>query len=900
MQLLNYIYLFFIGSLEYVFDFVFTIAYYLTDSAGLSIVALSCFVNLIMIPIRKKADEISKEEKDKQASMKTWVDKIKKAFKGDEQYMILQTYYRQNNYKPIYSLKSSISLLIQIPFFIAAYSYLNSCQAISGASFLFIENLSICDGLLFGANLLPILMTIISIISDVVFTNGSSIKDNIQLYLLSIVFLIILYNAPSGLVMYYLLNNMFSLLKNIFDKIPNKETILARVLFLLGVLGLLNVVFVWPLSSMTKEFTAIVIFVIMTLPAIIKKKINLEVNIPFNVKSLIISEILIIIILGLFIPSNVIESSPTDFAGRNLSNNPVLYLVESFFIASGLLGFWLNILIAFSNNNIKKIFGMVFQILSFVMIINYLFFGRDMGILSKSLVYQDSYSFNNIEYITNLFIDIIILIIICVFVKHRVVNVTKLSIILLSVLLILSFINIYKINVVMDDSISRINSEKNDSSNISVKLSSEKENVIIIVLDRAISAYFPYIVNENEDIKEAFSDFTYYPNTLSFGCCTSIASPALYAGYDYTMYEMNKDDEKKLVEKHNEALMTMPVLFVNNGFEVTVFDQQFANYEDIPDLSIYDGYEKINAYNAQGRFDVDDFKYVDVENNKMGKIFLSFSFAKTAPLLLFNAVYNYGIYNSINNYFDKYEDNIYISNHLDNKFYDSYAVLERLPDLIQIENESDCLFIMHSVETHEPELLQMPNYEMANGVNNSKYARYNVKNDNNGNIIELEKNQLKHYCVNMSALKQLSVFIEYLKDNDMYDNSRIIVVSDHGFNLNLYDEVRINSNEENDITELNPLLLFKDFNTNNAQLTIDIAFMTNADVPTIATNNIINNPTNPFTGLPINSNNKENAQIVTFSKNWGIYKDLYTREIDEWYSVKDNIFVVENWNIYSE
>ena len=43
-----------------------------------------------------------------------------------------------------------------------------------------------------------------------------------------------------------------------------------------------------------------------------------------------------------------------------------------------------------------------------------------------------------------------------------------------------------------------------------------------------------------------------------------------------------------------------------------------------------------------------------------------------------------------------------------------------------------------------------------------------------------------------------------------------------------------------------PLLLVKDFGS--TEFTISDEFMTNADVPTLATQGLIENPTNPFTG----------------------------------------------------
>ena len=47
------------------------------------------------------------------------------------------------------------------------------------------------------------------------------------------------------------------------------------------------------------------------------------------------------------------------------------------------------------------------------------------------------------------------------------------------------------------------------------------------MLDRAISMYVPYILNEKPELQEQFSGFTFFPNTISFGATTNIGTPGL-------------------------------------------------------------------------------------------------------------------------------------------------------------------------------------------------------------------------------------------------------------------------------------------------------------------------------------------------------------------------------------
>ena len=124
MTILNILYTSIISPLELLFEVVFTIANRIIGNEGLSIIVLSLAINFLVLPLYKRADELQAEERDIQAKMAYRIKRTKQTFKGDERFFMLQEYYRINHYKPIYQLKSSISLLLQIPFFIAAYRLL--------------------------------------------------------------------------------------------------------------------------------------------------------------------------------------------------------------------------------------------------------------------------------------------------------------------------------------------------------------------------------------------------------------------------------------------------------------------------------------------------------------------------------------------------------------------------------------------------------------------------------------------------------------------------------------------------------------------------------------------------------------------------------------------------------
>ena len=65
-------------------------------------------------------------------------------------------------------------------------------------------------------------------------------------------------------------------------------------------------------------------------------------------------------------------------------------------------------------------------------------------------------------------------------------------------------------------------------------LSQEGKNVVVIMLDRAISQFVPYIMEEKPELQQQFDGFTHYANSLAYGGYTNFAAPALYGGYEYS------------------------------------------------------------------------------------------------------------------------------------------------------------------------------------------------------------------------------------------------------------------------------------------------------------------------------------------------------------------------------
>ena len=93
-----------------------------------------------------------------------------------------------------------------------------------------------------------------------------------------------------------------------------------------------------------------------------------------------------------------------------------------------------------------------------------------------------------------------------------------------------------------------------------------------------------------------------------------------------------------------------------------------------------------------------------------------------------------------------------------------------------------------------------------------------------------------------------------------------------------------------------PALLVKDFNAKG--FTVNEEFMTNADTPTLAFKDLIDNPVNPATNHPINSDLKNGPQNVLYSEIWSTTDNDGTKFLPgSWFCFEgDDIYDAENWS----
>ncbi|MBR2633976.1 MAG: YidC/Oxa1 family membrane protein insertase [Clostridia bacterium] len=882
-----------IGPLKLVFEILFHLALNVVQNPGFAIIILSLCMNFLVLPLYKRADAMQEEARDMENKLREGTAHIKKTFRGDERMMILQTYHRQNHYKPTDVFKGSVSLLLEIPFFMAAYQFLSHLEALNGVSFGPIADLGRPDGIitLFGIswNLLPILMTLINVISSAIYLKGFPLKTKIQLYAMALFFLFFLYTSPAGLVFYWTLNNVFSLVKNVFYKLKNPKKVLKLLAFLCGAAFLV-------LFFLGKGAILGAIGVILLLPALLplirrilprKKSADPTPNRGFFVSG----TLFLTLFVGLFIPATYLAASPQEYVDVTYFHHPLWFLLSSGLFAAGLFLVWFGVFYWLAGPKGKVVFERIVFIAALCGTVNYLFFGTSLGVISPTLQYEGGMNFEVSELRINLLVTLLVTAAAFLIAwKWKRFSKGLLATASLAFALIITVQSI-----VIAYSVSGLGKLAKDNTP-HFELSRNGQNVVVIMLDRAAAEYVPYILKEKPELKEKLDGFTFYENTLSFGGHTNIALPALMGGYEYTPVEINKRSDELLVDKHNEALKVMPTLFSRAGYKITVCDAPYANYNWIPDLSIYDDLPDTDTYITKGYFSYTDQKKQTVESNMRN--FFCFGVMKCLPLPLQNLIYDGGAYNRTlpkSQSVSQQVTDFSRAEGMSKGFLDSFEVLRNMKAITSVTEEKENHFLFLSNEsTHEPSLLQTPDYLPAEKVDNTDYdsAHPNRFQLENGESLSVTKTiQMTHYHINMASLLQLADWFDYLRENGVYDNTRIILVSDHAYYLNQNPKMHQNGV---DLSNFYPLLMVKDFDAKG--FSVSDEFMTNADVPTLALKSVVENPVNPFTGKPINSDEKTaHAQYISLSHNWETNKNNGTTfAASKWVGVIEDLRLEEN------
>lgn len=987
-------------------EFAYKVFLTVFGNTGIAILGVSTTVTLLCLPLYAVAESWQESDRLMQLSMQDDIAHIKRTYKGDERYMLMQTLYRQRRYSPIMQLRQSFGVLIQIPFFLAAYQYLSHNADLVGQSLSFIRDLGKPDGLVhvgnFSLNILPIAMTLINLASGMVYSKGHGVREKIQITAMALVFLVILYKSPAGLVLYWLLNNFFSMVKNLFYKMRHPLKTFHAICCVVMILVTVYLLF--------KRFERVKVFIFASvvlplLPRIgnVLSKIfcgvlsQLDLHKKTRTFMFLFSSLALAILVGTGIPSLLMTSSPSEYSYIDTYTSPLYFLLNSTLQSIGCFFFWPTCVyllfaartshtnnvsankIAYSNNggkigvflpaalslenisladirsknsaphnnsssstnyqdknnafksgtssgkqdkskkdNLSKMrkqssdfvssatdtqkehiatsgfctrFSVqaVFAFVAFVSMLcgladNFAFQG-DYGAVNAHVNFIEHRTYiPSIPFFLENCAAILAIIGVVSFLlaKGHKKTVSAIYSIALLCVISLSLVNVIQI----ESAFQQIPPPTKNGilkKERFIKLSRTNKNVIVIMMDASLGAMIPYAFSYDTSLKEKFSGFTFYPNCASLGPRTIQGAVCLFGGYEYSPWGMNQRKDVAMVDKHNEGLSLLSNIFSHNGWNCTVMDVPYPNYDEPPFFKAFSAFPNTTCHQLIGKYtqtwcNENNIVPIPVNSRLIKRNLLWFGIFKTVPVIVRPFVA-----------YDKFWRARGIAGEQDiTSFLDNYSLLDYLPDFTDVGGDKPGFLMMDNEICHESAVLQLPNFTITNNIDNSAFKKSSFENSS-----------LFHTTI--ASYRKLGEYFDFLRENGLWENTRIVIAADHGTSDRFKTEFEeAPSYSRYPFEALNPVLLVKDFGSNEP-FHDDKTYMTHGDVPAIALHGIIDNPHNPYTGESLQlltTHEKEAKSIISFSRKNGIRSTVgncLDIKDEDWWTVKGDIFHTKNW-----
>jgi hypothetical protein len=720
-------------------------------------------------------------------------------------------------------------------------------------------------------------MTLCNIASALIYCKGLSLKETIPIFCLPALFLVLLYNAPSGLVLYWTCNNIFSLIKNSVHKNGVMRRIFFAAIAILSILIAVYVIFIHK-GALHKR---IIIFCVAIVPAVFftlkffgikiaRKTLPVILETTKNTRGVYTAACAALALLaGFALPSRVIASSVAEFYIPQLRLNPLLLVGISFLEALGFF-VWFMLVFALAGVKYRPFLAVLMSAIFCGALANTYIFVRDYGFMTTDLHLATGVHATPLPVLALNIISLCVIFfaVVFIFVKRREALLMRAVSMCAAVFVVLGCINSVQII-----------KYKPEAGHVSALPQNEKiytfsktgKNVLVIMLDRAISGYVPYIFAEKPELNDVFTGWTYYPNCISFGGHTIIGAPGIFGGYEYTPLEMQKRAvSQSFADKYNESMQVMPRLLKKNGFDVTVSDPLYSGkfpysaWQNISIKNIKDRYVDFYMSSHSGSVQYEDYNAI------LKRSLLWVSIFNFSPLVLRSFVYDKGDYLAV------------LPHNYDLSYWSlkNYAALYYLPQITTVtEDNTNYAVVMVNDLTHYPSFLQVPDYVPISPVTDKGSGPFANED---------------HYHANMAAFLLLGQWFDYLKEQGVYDNTKIIIVSDHGFDIPspFPDNILLLSGEHLEL--YTALLMVKDFNAHGA-LRTDKTFMTNADTLSLLGGGVFTNMENPLNGKQL-SVQKEGGVTIKTIAGFRLDEKEYNVKPDEWMHVHDNIFEPSNWS----
>jgi hypothetical protein len=355
-----------------------------------------------------------------------------------------------------------------------------------------------------------------------------------------------------------------------------------------------------------------------------------------------------------------------------------------------------------------------------------------------------------------------------------------------------------------------------ESTERPLRFSRTRPNVLFIFLDRFMGSYVEEILAAEPLLAQRLSGFTWYPRTVSAGENSIAGVHGMLGGYDYTPDAMNARGGS-LRDLSVEAFSILPYNFARQGWSVNVVGPRGLGFTMAGDCSFL-RMERVNCTHipksvSKSAAQSMGFPLMDLAKSNYSDLLSMLGAMRSGPYAAKELLLHRGPWQ---NFLD----------HSAGTTFREWAELRGWSALTDTGATGSSMNFISSILPHEPYYMgddcrprrtrQLPGKEML--------GRY-------GNTFAWI-----HAVTARCTLLAVADYLDYLKAQGVYDNTRILVVSDHGIVgpvTDLSSRAITGGTQAPEFVRTRSLLLVKPRGATGS-LAVSEEFLPNAEAPHIA------------------------------------------------------------------
>lgn len=362
-----------------------------------------------------------------------------------------------------------------------------------------------------------------------------------------------------------------------------------------------------------------------------------------------------------------------------------------------------------------------------------------------------------------------------------------------------------------------------------LRFSRTQPNVLFIFLDRFMGSYVESTLHSDPQLANRLSGFTWYPRTVSAGENSIAGVHGMLGGYDYTPDAMNAR-KSSLRDLSVEAFSILPYNFSHKGWHVNMVSPRGlgftmagdCNYLDMPGVTCTHIAKNLSKMAAEKL----GFPLMDLAKSNYSDLLEMLGAMRSGPYFSKELLLARGPWRDF-------------LDHSAGTTFREWAELRGWPSLTDVDATGSNMNYISNILAHEP-------YYM--GTDCMPHRERQLASDEELNAYGNDFAWV-HAVTARCALLAVADYLDFLKAQGVYDNTRIIIVSDHGIVGPIADNssrARAGGTQAAEFVRTRSLLLVKPRGA-VGPLTISEEFRPNTEAPGIACEEI-GGCINPYLG----------------------------------------------------